>query len=93
MSATTAVRSIASFANEWQTIRAQVLKIKHELKTGLKSSGQRTIFYDTLTSDQLSPQDKQTERIVGEGYVLVAAGYSGFPMPYASSSAWLIRAA
>ena len=84
MSATIAVRSITKFANEGQTIRALVLKIKHELEKGLNGSGQRTIFYDILTSDQMSAQDKETERIVGEGLSVVAAGYTGFPMPYTS---------
>lgn len=91
MSASTAVRSIICVADEWQTIRAQVLKIKHELNTGLKGSDQKTIFYDILTSDQMSPQDKETERLVGEGLSVVAAGYLDFPMPYAIQSLWLMR--
>lgn len=92
MSASTAVRSIICFADEWQTIRAQVLKIKHELRKGLKGSGQKTIFYDILTSDQTSPQDKGTERLVQEGISVVAAGFAYSPTPYAIRPLWLMRA-
>ena len=92
MSASTAVPSIICFADEWQTVRAQVLKIKHELHKGLKGSGQKTIFYDILTNDQTSPQDKETERLMQEGLSVVAAGFADFPTPYAIRSLWLIRA-
>ena len=84
---------IGCFADEWQTIRALVLKIKNELSEGRKGSGRKTIFYDILTNDQIRPQDKETERLVGEGLSVVAAGYSCFTMPYAILSLRLMRTA
>lgn len=58
-------------------IRAQVLGVKAELDEGKKpdGQGQKTIFYDLLTNDQLPPEDKSVDRLESEGVSLVAAGY------------------
>lgn len=91
MSASIKVRLIRCCSDEWQTIRAYVVKIKEELAEGRKGSGRKTILYDILTKDQIRPQDKETERLVTEALSVVAAGYSNFSMPYAIH--WLIWAA
>lgn len=57
-------------------MRAQVLEVKKEHAEGYKASGRRTIFYDILTSSQISSADKKTERLVAEAMSVVAAGYS-----------------
>lgn len=58
-------------------IRAQVLGVKAELDEGKKrdGQGQKTIFYDLLTNEQLPPEDKSVDRLELEGVSLVAAGY------------------
>ncbi len=60
-----------------QMVRAQVLGVKAELDEGKKpdGQGQKTIFYDLLTNDQLPPEDKSVDRLESEGISLVAAGY------------------
>lgn len=58
-----------------QMIRDKVDKIQDDLKKGDKNAGQKTIFYDLMASDQLSPEDKTPTRLVAEALGLVAAGY------------------
>lgn len=60
-----------------------MLNINKELAEGPNSSGRRALLYDILTNNQIRPQDKQTERIVAEALLVVAAEYSCFPMLYA----------
>ena len=55
-------------------VRAKVLDVKAELAEGRKPSGQKTIFYDLLTNDQLGPEDKTMLRLEQESLSLVAAG-------------------
>ncbi len=55
-------------------VRDQVLGVKSELAQGKKPVGQKTIFYDLLTNDQLPPEDKAVDRLQAEGLLLVAAG-------------------
>ena len=42
---------------------------------GRKPEGQKTIFYELLTSEQLSPEDKSVERLEAEGVSVVTAGW------------------
>ena len=74
MSATIEVRLVRCFAEQRQTIRAQMVKIKKELVEGRKGSGQKTMLYDILVNNQMRPQDKETERLVTEALSVVAAG-------------------
>ncbi len=79
MSSSIGIRLIRCFADQWQTLRAQVLKIKKELAEGRKGSGRKTILYDILTNDQVRPQDKGTERLLAESLSVVGAGYAKHP--------------
>ena len=55
-----------------------MLEVKKEYAQGHKGSGQKNIFYDILTNDQIRPQDKETERLVAEAMSVVGAGYTFF---------------
>lgn len=57
-----------------QSVRDQVVKVKAELAEGKKPAGQKTIFYEMLTNDQLRPEDKTNDRLEQEGLSVVAAG-------------------
>ena len=52
----------------------QVLEVKQELAGDHKNIGQKTIFYDMLTNDQVRQEEKETEHLVTEAQVVVAAG-------------------
>lgn len=53
---------------------SQVSRIQQDLKEGGKPTGQKTIFYDVLTSDGVRPEDKTIEHLVNEARVIVLAG-------------------
>ena len=57
-------------------VRDQVVGAKANLAEGKKPTGQETVFYDLLTSDQLRPEDKEVDRLQAEGLSVFAAGYS-----------------
>lgn len=52
----------------------QIVKVKADLAEGKKPIGQKTIFYEMLTNDQLRPEDKTNLRLEQEGISVVAAG-------------------
>lgn len=52
----------------------QVSRIQQDLKDGGKPTGQKTIFYDVLTSDGVRPEDKTIKHLVNEARVIVIAG-------------------
>lgn len=56
-------------------VHEKVSKVQADLKEGVKIQGQRTIFHELLTNDQLSPEEKTPERLEAEGVGVVAAGY------------------
>lgn len=64
-------------------IRAQVVEVKKDHAEGRKVSGRRTILYDILTNNQISPHDKETERLVAESISVVGAGYAFSSTAYA----------
>lgn len=51
-----------------------MIEVKDELAKGNKPKGQKTIFYDILTSDNLRPQEKETAYLMDESQTLIAAG-------------------
>ena len=51
----------------------QVIEIKADLQSGPKDTGQRTVFYDVLTNDDIGLEEKGTEHLKGEAQSLVAA--------------------
>ena len=53
---------------------SQVIEIKKELQNNKKTEGQRTIFYDVLTNDQVRPEEKKVDHLAEEAYIVVAAG-------------------
>ena len=55
-------------------VRDKILKVQKDLSEDKKIEGQKTIFHDLLTSDQLPPHEKTPERLEFEGVGLVAAG-------------------
>ena len=57
-----------------QDLYSQVSRIQQELKEGGKPKGQKTIFYDILTSDGIRPEIKTIDHLVNEARVLVIAG-------------------
>ena len=56
-------------------IHEKVSKVQADLKAGVKTQGQRTIFHELLTNSQLPPEEKTPERLEAEGVGLVGAGY------------------
>lgn len=56
-------------------VREKIDKVQTDLQQGRKMEGQRTIFHDLFTNNQLPPGEKTTERLEAEGVGLVAAGY------------------
>ena len=55
-------------------VRDKILLVQSEIDQGRKPEGQRTIFYDVLSNDELAPEDKTIPRLENEGISLVAAG-------------------
>ena len=60
-----------------------MVEVKKQHAEGRKLTGRKTIFYDILTNEQISPQDKETERLLGESLSVVGAGYACFLTAYA----------
>ena len=54
--------------------RAQIIDAKAELAEGKKPDGQKTVFYELLTSDQLREEDKTVDRLETEGISVFGAG-------------------
>ena len=54
--------------------RAQIIDAKAELAEGKKPEGQKTVFYELLTSDQLREEDKTVDRLETEGVSVFGAG-------------------
>ena len=48
--------------------------MKDDSAKGRKPIGQRTIFYDMLTNDEVRPQEKETTHLKTEAHVVVGAG-------------------
>ncbi len=48
--------------------------MKDDIANGRKPTGQRTIFYDMLTNDQVRPEEKETTHLMNEVQIVVAAG-------------------
>ena len=63
-----------SLTNSFQFCHTGVIHAKAELAKGIDVPGQRTIFYDILTNDGLRPQEKETEYLMDEAQVVIAAG-------------------
>ena len=57
-----------------QLARAQIIDAKAELAEGKKPEGQKTVFYELLTSDQLREEDKTVDRLESEGISVFGAG-------------------
>ena len=57
----------------FKSLKQQVVEVKTELQAGRKNTGQRTVFYDVLTNDNIRPEEKETEHLKGEAQLLVAA--------------------
>lgn len=60
--------------NQQASLANQVNDMKGDLDEGKKDDGQRTIFYDILTNDQIRPQEKETDHLVTEAQAVVGAG-------------------
>ena len=60
--------------NQQLSLEKQVKEMKDDLAQGKRNTGQRTIFYDILTTDQVRPQEKETEHLVTEAQAAVGAG-------------------
>lgn len=60
-----------------------MVQVKKDHAEGRKVSGRRTILYDILTNEQISPHDKETERLVAECIAVVGAGYALSSTTYA----------
>ncbi|KAM0805978.1 cytochrome P450 [Usnea florida] len=54
--------------------RAQIIDAKAELAEGNKPQGQKTVFYELLTNDQLQEEDKTVDRLEAEGISVFGAG-------------------
>jgi len=54
--------------------RVAILKVKNELEEGHKPTGQTTVFLDILTNPNLRPQEKETEHLIDETFVVIGAG-------------------
>ena len=57
-----------------QLARAQIIGAKAELAAGKKPKGQKTVFYELLTNDQLREEDKTVDRLEAEGLSVLGAG-------------------
>lgn len=56
-----------------KSLKKQVIEVKTELQAGRKNTGQRTIFHDVLTNDNIRPEEKGTEHLKNEAQLVVAA--------------------
>ena len=63
-----------------------MVDVKKQHAEGRKVTGRKTIFYGILTNEQISLQDKETERLVAEALSVVGAGYAKFLKAYAVST-------
>ena len=59
-----------------------MVDVKKQHAEGRKVTGRKTIFYDILTNEHISLQDKETERLVAESTSVVGAGYAKFLKAY-----------
>ena len=59
-----------------------MVDVKKQHAEGRKVTGRKTIFYDILTNEHISLQDKETERLVAEATSVVGAGYAKFLKAY-----------
>ena len=59
--------------NNFQALEKQVREVEADIQAGRKNTGQRTVFYDMLTNDDLRAEEKQMEHLKGAAQVLVAA--------------------
>ncbi|KAL8662424.1 MAG: hypothetical protein Q9202_004745 [Teloschistes flavicans] len=57
-----------------EMVREKIDRVQTDLQQGRKMEGQRTIFHDLFTNNQLPPGEKTAERLEAEGVGLVAAG-------------------
>ncbi|KAL8726095.1 MAG: hypothetical protein Q9166_006932 [cf. Caloplaca sp. 2 TL-2023] len=55
-------------------VREKVDQVEVELRENKRLDGQRTIFHDLFTSNQLIPEEKTAERLAAEGVGIVSAG-------------------
>ena len=60
--------------NQQASLEKQITRMKADLVQGKGSPGQKTIFYDILTNEQVSPREKETKHLVTEGQAVVGAG-------------------
>ena len=51
-----------------------MVEVKAQLAKGIDIPGQRTIFYDILTNDSLRPQEMETQYLMDEAQIVIAAG-------------------
>ncbi|KAL8784865.1 MAG: hypothetical protein Q9195_008858 [Heterodermia aff. obscurata] len=56
------------------SLEKQVVEVKTDLQAGRKNTGQRTVFYDVLTNDNIRPEEKGTDHLKNEAQTFVAAG-------------------
>ena len=56
-------------------VREKVIKVQNDLAEDKKLHGQKTIFHDLLTNDQLRPEEKTIDRLEAEGVGIIGAGY------------------
>ena len=68
-----------------------MVELKKQHAEGRKVTGRKTIFYDILTNEQISPQDKETERLIAESISVVGAGYAIFLTASANATSRLTR--
>ena len=57
-----------------QGFRKQVIETKAKVAAGKIPSDHTTIFYDVLLSDDVRPQEKETDHLQDEAFTLVGAG-------------------
>ena len=55
-------------------LRDQVVSVKADLEKGQKPTGQKSVFYDMITNDQVRPEEKTTEHLVLEAVTVISAG-------------------
>lgn len=60
-------------ADSSQALKKQVREVEASIHAGRKNTGQRTVFYDVLTNDDIRAEEKETEHLKGEAQTLVAA--------------------
>lgn len=55
-------------------VHEKVEQVQDDLKQNKKPNGQRTIYHELFTNDQLPPEEKTANRLEAEGVGLVGAG-------------------